>query len=67
MQHLFVHLHLLILKLLHNLIQAKKHVFVEKPMTYLSEDGEDLLEIAKKNKVYLHVGILKDSIQLLIL
>ena len=32
------------------LIEAKKHVFVEKPMTYLSEDGEKLVEKAKKNK-----------------
>ena len=41
------------------LIQAKKHVFVEKPMTYLSEDGEDLLKLAKKNKVLLSCGYIE--------
>ena len=41
------------------LIQAHKHVFVEKPMTYLSEEGEDLLELAKKNKVILSCGYIE--------
>jgi len=46
-------------KIASQLIQAKKHVFVEKPMTYLSEDGEDLVEIAKKNKVLLSCGYIE--------
>ena len=41
------------------LIEAKKHVFVEKPMTYLSEDGEKLVEKAKKNKVVLTSGYIE--------
>jgi len=41
------------------LIQAHKHVFVEKPMTYLSEEGEELLELAKKNKVILSCGYIE--------
>ena len=41
------------------LIQAHRHVFVEKPMTYLSEEGEDLLELAKKNKVILSCGYIE--------
>jgi UDP-N-acetylglucosamine 3-dehydrogenase len=41
------------------LIQEKKHVFVEKPLTYLSEDGEGLLELAKKNKVILTCGYIE--------
>ena len=41
------------------LIEAKKHVFVEKPMTYKSEDGERLLEMAKKNKVILTCGYIE--------
>jgi len=28
------------------LIENKKHVFVEKPMTYLSEDGQNLIDLA---------------------
>ena len=46
-------------KIATQLLEAKKHVFVEKPMTYLSEDGEDLLEIAKKNKVLLTCGYIE--------
>ena len=38
------------------LINAKKHVFVEKPMTYKSEDGQMLLKYAEKNKVILTCG-----------
>jgi len=41
------------------LIEKKKHVFVEKPMTYLSEDGERLVEQAKKNKVILTCGYIE--------
>ena len=32
------------------LLEAKKHVFVEKPMTYKSEEGEKLTKLAEKNK-----------------
>ena len=46
-------------KIASQLIQAKKHVFVEKPMTYLSEDGEDLLELARKNKILLTCGYIE--------
>lgn len=42
-----------------NLLQQKKHVFVEKPMTYLSREGEELLELAKKNKVVLTSGYIE--------
>lgn len=41
------------------LMVAKKHVFVEKPMTYLSEEGEDLLKLATKNKVLLTCGYIE--------
>ena len=41
------------------LIQSHKHVFVEKPLTYLSEEGEDLLELANKNKVILSCGYIE--------
>ncbi len=41
------------------LIQSKKHVFVEKPMTYLSKEGEDLLELANKNHVILSCGYIE--------
>ena len=41
------------------LIQKKKHVFVEKPMTYLSDDGEKLVEEAKRNKVILTCGYIE--------
>ena len=41
------------------LIEKKKHVFVEKPMTYLSEDGEELVAKAKKNKVILTCGYIE--------
>ena len=41
------------------LIQSNKHVFVEKPLTYLSEEGEDLLELANKNKVILSCGYIE--------
>ncbi|MDE1866393.1 MAG: Gfo/Idh/MocA family oxidoreductase [Thaumarchaeota archaeon] len=42
-----------------NLLQKRKNVFVEKPMTYLSREGEELLELAKKNKVVLTSGYIE--------
>jgi len=41
------------------LIENKKHVFVEKPLTYLSEDGQRLIETAKKNNVILTCGYIE--------
>jgi len=41
------------------LIQEKKNVFVEKPMTHLSEEGQKLIELAKKNKVILTCGYIE--------
>ena len=41
------------------LIENKKHVFVEKPMTYLSEDGQNLIELAKSNNVILTCGYIE--------
>jgi len=41
------------------LLEAKKHVFVEKPMTYKSEDGEKLVKLAEKNKVILTCGYIE--------
>jgi UDP-N-acetylglucosamine 3-dehydrogenase len=41
------------------LIQKKKNVFVEKPLTYHSEEGEDLLHLAKKNNVLLTCGYIE--------
>ena len=41
------------------LLEHKKNVFVEKPMTYLSREGEDLLKLAKKNKVILTSGYIE--------
>ena len=41
------------------LLEAKKHVFVEKPMTYKSEDGQELAKIAEKNKVILTCGYIE--------
>jgi UDP-N-acetylglucosamine 3-dehydrogenase len=41
------------------LLQQKKNVFVEKPMTYLSREGEELLELAKKNKLILTSGYIE--------
>jgi UDP-N-acetylglucosamine 3-dehydrogenase len=42
-----------------NLIQKKKSVFIEKPMTYKSEEGELLAEMAKKNGVLLTCGYIE--------
>jgi len=41
------------------LLEAKKHVFVEKPMTYKSEDGEKLAKLAEKNKIILTCGYIE--------
>ena len=41
------------------LLEAKKHVFIEKPMTYKSEDGEKLAKLAEKNKVILTCGYIE--------
>jgi len=41
------------------LLELKKHVFVEKPMTYKSEDGEKLAKLAEKNKVVLTCGYIE--------
>ena len=41
------------------LLESKKHVFVEKPMTYKSEDGEKLARLAEKNKVILTCGYIE--------
>ena len=41
------------------LLEAKKHVFVEKPMTYQSDDGQNLVKLAEKNKVILTCGYIE--------
>lgn len=41
------------------LLQQKKNVFVEKPMSYFSNEGEDLLRLAHKNKVVLTSGYIE--------
>ena len=41
------------------LIENKKHVFVEKPMTYLSDDGQNLIDAAKRNNVILTCGYIE--------
>jgi UDP-N-acetylglucosamine 3-dehydrogenase len=41
------------------LLQQKKNVFVEKPMTYLSHEGEELQKLAHKNKVILTCGYIE--------
>jgi UDP-N-acetylglucosamine 3-dehydrogenase len=41
------------------ILEAKKHVFVEKPMTYKSEEGEELAKLAVKNKVILTCGYIE--------
>jgi len=46
-------------KIASQLIQKKKNVFIEKPLTYLSEDGEELLELAKKNNVMMTCGYIE--------
>jgi UDP-N-acetylglucosamine 3-dehydrogenase len=41
------------------LLEQKKNVFVEKPMTYLSHEGEELLRLSKKKKVILTSGYIE--------
>jgi len=41
------------------LFENKKHVFVEKPMTYLSEDCQNLIDLAKRNNVILTCGYIE--------
>lgn len=41
------------------LLEARKHVFVEKPLTYKSKDGEKIVEIAKRKKVQLKCGYIE--------
>ena len=41
------------------LIKAKKHVFVEKPLTYDSNEGDELAKLAQKNKVLLTCGYIE--------
>ena len=41
------------------LLQQKKNVFVEKPMTYNTNDGEKLLELSENNKVTLSCGYIE--------
>lgn len=41
------------------LLEAKKHIFVEKPLTYQSKDGEQLAKLAEKNKVLLTCGYIE--------
>lgn len=42
-----------------SLLQKGKNVFVEKPMTYISSQGEQLLEMARKNRVVLTSGYIE--------
>ncbi|HMK33227.1 MAG TPA: Gfo/Idh/MocA family oxidoreductase [Nitrosopumilaceae archaeon] len=46
-------------KIAKTLLEQKKNVFVEKPMTYLSHEGEELLRLAEKNKVILTCGYIE--------
>jgi len=46
-------------KIANQLIQKKKNVFIEKPLTYHSEEGVDLLELAKKNNVIMTCGYIE--------
>ena len=41
------------------IIELKKHVFVEKPITYKSEEGEQLVKLAQKKKVILTCGYIE--------
>ena len=47
------------MEIVSRLLEARKHVFVEKPLTYKSEDGEKLLELAKRKKVQLTCGYIE--------
>ena len=46
-------------KIAEKLLSAKKHVFIEKPMTYSSQEGDELIKIAEKNKVILTCGYIE--------
>ncbi|MBT5200633.1 MAG: Gfo/Idh/MocA family oxidoreductase [Thaumarchaeota archaeon] len=46
-------------KIAKKLLEVKKHVFVEKPMTYKSEDGDTLTKLAEKNKLILTCGYIE--------
>ncbi len=46
-------------KIASQLIQKKKNVFIEKPLTYYSEEGEELLELAKRNNVIMTCGYIE--------
>ncbi len=46
-------------KISNQLIKKKKNVFIEKPLTYHSEEGVDLLELAKKNNVIMTWGYIE--------
>ncbi len=41
------------------MIKNGKHVFVEKPMTYLPSEGEELIKLAKENNVQLTSGYIE--------
>ena len=43
-------------KIAKDALEAGKHVFVEKPLTYSVQESEELVKLAKKNKVNLMVG-----------
>jgi len=40
----------------HEALKAKKHVFIEKPITETVDEGQHLVEMAERNKVKLQVG-----------
>ncbi|HET6458228.1 MAG TPA: Gfo/Idh/MocA family oxidoreductase, partial [Nitrosopumilaceae archaeon] len=46
-------------KIAKTLLEQKKNVFVEKPMTYLSHEGEELQKLAEKNKIVLTCGYIE--------
>lgn len=46
-------------KVASELIKQGIHVFVEKPLTYHSKDGEDLIKLAEKNNVKLTCGYIE--------
>ena len=47
------------MEIVSRLLEERKHVFVEKPLTYKSEDGEKLLGLAKRKKVQLACGYIE--------
>ena len=47
------------MEIVSRLLEARKHVFVEKPLTYKSKDGGKLVEIAKRKKVQLRCGYIE--------